>query len=244
MDGAGDQFFSGAAFAGDQDAAGLRRDSLDKVEDGAHLRTLADDVVETGEAAQFATKIAGFFLPLQGFGDFVDGAAELIDELVVLDDEAVGAGIDGGDGGFDGGDAGDQEEEGIGCDFLGELEEIDAGFAGHADVGNDDVEDLGFEFALGFGNVVGDFDAIAFLAESDFEELADGALVVNDEDVGFAILMFRGGFGGLHDVSPYIRRNRFGGRTKHRAEMGHSMLCPYTKTSQSRAPRRMERVWS
>ncbi len=43
MDGARDQFFSGAAFTGNQNPAGLRRDGLDHVEDGAHLWALPDD---------------------------------------------------------------------------------------------------------------------------------------------------------------------------------------------------------
>ena len=46
VDGARHQFLAGAAFAGDQHAAGLRRDILDQVENGAHLRAGADDVVE------------------------------------------------------------------------------------------------------------------------------------------------------------------------------------------------------
>ena len=79
VDGAGDEFFSGAAFAGDENATGLRGDSLDQVKDGAHLRALADDVVEASEAAKFAAEVTGFFLPLQAFGDFLDGAAQLID---------------------------------------------------------------------------------------------------------------------------------------------------------------------
>ena len=46
VDGARNEFFARAAFAGDQDAAGLRRDRFDQLEDGAHLRAGADHVIE------------------------------------------------------------------------------------------------------------------------------------------------------------------------------------------------------
>ena len=66
VDGAGDQFLAGAALAGDQHAAGLRRDGHDHVEDRAHFGAVADDIVLAGQAAQFAAQVTGLFLQLQG----------------------------------------------------------------------------------------------------------------------------------------------------------------------------------
>src|SRR5277367_4410556 len=65
VNGTGYQFFSGAALACDQDAAGLRSNGLDQVKDGAHLGTLPNDVVETGQAAEFTAKVPGFLFPFQ-----------------------------------------------------------------------------------------------------------------------------------------------------------------------------------
>ena len=43
-----------------------------KLEDGAHLRALPDDVVETREPPQFAAQVARLFLPLQAFGNLAE----------------------------------------------------------------------------------------------------------------------------------------------------------------------------
>ena len=43
MDGAGDQFLAGAAFAGDEDAGVARRHQGDALEDGLHRRAAADE---------------------------------------------------------------------------------------------------------------------------------------------------------------------------------------------------------
>src|SRR5439155_26080733 len=48
------------------------------VEDGAHFRALADDVVEPGEPADFAPQIAGLFLPLEVFRHLTHGKAQLV----------------------------------------------------------------------------------------------------------------------------------------------------------------------
>ena len=67
VDGAGNEFFSRAAFSSNQHAAILRRDVFDQVENGAHIGAGADDVVETGEAAKLAAQIAGFLFEGQSY---------------------------------------------------------------------------------------------------------------------------------------------------------------------------------
>ena len=67
VNGAGNQFFTRAALSGDQDAAGLRRDRLNHVEDGAHLGTLSYDVVQTGQPADFTSQGSR---PLSSTSDF------------------------------------------------------------------------------------------------------------------------------------------------------------------------------
>ena len=184
-----DQFLAGAGFAGDQDAAGLRRDGHDHVEDGAHLRAVADDVVLAGEAAQFAPQVAGFVLEAQGFVHLAHGAAQLIDQVVVLDHVAVRAGIDRGDGGLHRGHAGNQQKIARGRNFLAELQQFDAGRVRHANIGNHDVENLGFQFAARGFAVQGHFDAMAFLAKGNLQQFANGALVVDDQNVSHIDLL-------------------------------------------------------
>ena len=73
------QFFSGAAFAGNQHAARLRRNRLDQLENFAHLRAGADDVIQPGEPAKFAAQDPGFFFQLDAFRNLRHRLAQLID---------------------------------------------------------------------------------------------------------------------------------------------------------------------
>jgi len=54
----GRKFLPGSSLARDQDAAGLRSDRLNHLKDGAHLGTVADDIVLTGETPQLAAQVA------------------------------------------------------------------------------------------------------------------------------------------------------------------------------------------
>src|SRR5258708_3582817 len=205
MNGSRDQLFTGTALAGDEYAAGLRRDRLDHVKDFAHLRALADDIVEAGQAAKLAPEIPRFFLPLQTLRYLADGAAKLVDQFVVFDNVAIGAGIDGGNGRFHGRNAGNQQEGALRRDLLGKVKEVHAAFAGHADVGHDNVENLRFQFALGGGDVVGDLDAMTFLAKGDLQEFANGTLVVDHENVHRVLARSFGGcFCRLHNLQAIL----------------------------------------
>src|SRR5271168_5552782 len=181
VDGAGDEFFTGAAFSGDQHATGLGGDGFDQIEEVAHFGAGADDVIESGEAAELAAELAGFLAQRLIFGDAFHGGAQLVEQAIAFDYVAVGAEVHGVNGGVHGGDAGNKDEDRRGRNFLGILQQLDAIHIGHADVGDDDVEDLGGEAALGGLAVGNDFDLVAFLAEADFEQLGDGGFVVNDE---------------------------------------------------------------
>ena len=125
---------------------------------------------------------------------------------MILDHIPVGAGIDRRDSRLDGRHTGDQQKKTVRRDFLGQLQQIDAAFPGHAHIGNHDVEDLRFELALRSLDVVCHLDAIPFLAESDLQQFADGAFVVHHEDVRhFLAVIFRCCFSCLHNPSSHSR---------------------------------------
>ena len=141
---------------------------------------MADDVVLPGQPAQLPAQVAGLGLEAQGLIHLAHGAAQLVDQLVVLDHVAVGSGIDGGDGRIHRGHAGDQQEIAGRRHFLAILEQFDAGRIRHANVGHHDVENLGVDLAAGGLAVEGHLDAMPFLAEGNFQQLANRALVVDD----------------------------------------------------------------
>src|SRR5579864_4209280 len=119
MNGSRDQLFTCTAFASDEDAASLRSDSLNHVEDLAHLGALANDIVETSEPPQLAAQIPGFLFPLEAFRHLADSAAELIHQFMVLNDVAIGPRIDRGNSRLHGRHAGNKQEEALRGDLLG-----------------------------------------------------------------------------------------------------------------------------
>ncbi len=100
VNGARDQFFSGAAFSRDQYRCRAGRDHLDEAEDLLHALRWADQRAENADVAQLAA--AGFQFALgaaQARGVLQDIAQTRgIDRLL---DEVEGAGLHGGNGGVD-----------------------------------------------------------------------------------------------------------------------------------------------
>ena len=153
---------------------------------------VADDIVLSGQAAQLTPQIARFGLEAQGFIHLAHGAAQLVDEIVILDHVAVRSRIDGGDRGLHRGHARDEEKIARGRNLLAELQQLDASGVRHADVGNHDVKNLGFQFsARGFA-VHGHFNAVPFLAEGDLQQFANGALVIDDQNMSHTTRSFQG----------------------------------------------------
>src|SRR5260370_16696379 len=68
MNGAGHQLFTGSALPGNENAARLRSNSLNHVEDGAHLLALSNDIVESRQPPDLPAQIPPFPLPFPPFG--------------------------------------------------------------------------------------------------------------------------------------------------------------------------------
>ena len=118
---------------------------------------------------------------------------------MIFDDVTIRTRVDGRDCGFHRRDASNEQKEGIGRNLFGEFQEVDAGSPGHAHVGNNNVKNLRFELALGGFDAVGDLDAMALFAKRNFEEFANGALIIDDEDVNqFAVRFLCHCFRSLH----------------------------------------------
>src|SRR3989442_3337683 len=110
---------------------------------------------------------------------------------MVLDDVAVSARVNRRDRGIDGGHASDQQEYGGRSNLLRELQQFDAAGIRHADVGDDDVKDLGFQPSPRRFAVVGHLDTVAFLPEGDLQQLANRFFVVDNQNVSHAALTFQ-----------------------------------------------------
>ena len=140
VNGAGDEFLSRAAFTGDHHAAGLGGDRFDQVEEFAHLRARADNVVEAGELAKTAAQIARLFFQGLRFGVLFHCGTKFIEQPIAFNDVAVGAEVHGVNGGVDGWHASDENECCRRRHLFAVAQKLQAVHIGHADIGNHDVE--------------------------------------------------------------------------------------------------------
>ena len=158
----------------------MRRDRLDQFEKARIFALRPMMWSKPGKPPQLPPQVAGLFFERLIFLDAPHGPAQFIQQTVVLDHVAVGAEIHGVNGGIHRRNAGDQDENRGGRNFLRILQQLDAVHVRHADIGNHDVEDLRSQPPLGSLPVGSHFHFVAFLAKADFQQLADGAFVVDD----------------------------------------------------------------
>src|SRR5208283_2596156 len=85
VNGARDQFLSGAAFAGDQDTACLRSDVFDELKNGLHLRAGSDDVIEPRKAPNLPAQVTGFLLESQVLSHLLNRRPQFVEQAVALD---------------------------------------------------------------------------------------------------------------------------------------------------------------
>ena len=186
MEGAGDEFLAGAAFAGDEDGDAGGCDALDEGEDLEHGRGGAD---EAAEDAGFAKAAAGDFELDFGFalagGVGKSGAQSgsvngFLQEIVCTHHHGVDGEVDGAHGGED-------DDNHIGAEtgaVFSELgEEANAIHAGHFEVGNDDVGRPCEGFFPAFDTVAGGFSTVAPARDELSKAHESVGLVFDDEDL-------------------------------------------------------------
>ncbi len=194
VDGVGDDFLAGAGFALDEDGGAGGGDLFDEVGDAFDFRGFADDAGEAAAAFYLLGELGVF-----GFeGAGAEGAFEEHFDFVEVEgfgDEVEGAAAHGFDGGIDGAVGGHHEDErGVG-ELGGGIDEIHAGVAAEAEVGEEEVDLFVFEDEEGLGVVGGEVD-VEIVFEGGAEAFAGGAFVVNDEEsrehfLNFKFLIFK-----------------------------------------------------
>src|SRR5579864_1892672 len=184
MNGAGNELLSGAAFTSNHHAACLRSDRLDEVEEFAHLRARADNVVEAGKLAKTAAQIAGLFLQGLRFGVFFHRGTKLVEQSIAFNDVAVGAEVHSVNRGVDGWHAGDENECCRGRHLFAVAQKLQAVHIRHADVGNHDVEHAAGKPSFGIFAIGSKLDFMSVLAKTDLEEFGDGPFIVDNQQVG------------------------------------------------------------
>jgi len=176
VDGFGDEFLAGAAFAGDKDGGVGFGDECDLFEDGLHGGGLADEDGSDG--------VGGFGWRTIGRGTFDESFDETGGGVEVEGFGEVfgGTAVNGADGGLQspkGGHDDDWDLKIAGAEAFEESEAVDAG---HPNVEEDDVGGIGFDGVEGFFGVGGDGDGIAFVGEVVAEGPTDKGFIINNED--------------------------------------------------------------
>ena len=161
VNGLGDQFLAGSAFALDENGGAAGRNLRDQVEDAQHDFAFAHDVGEVVALLEGALELQVFF-----FG-FVarNCGANVGEQLLVVPrllNEVFSAGTDGFYDILDGAVSGDHDDRRFGLALLDLGKEIEAALAGQREIEQDEVEALHFEHAQALLAVGGGFDRIAF----------------------------------------------------------------------------------
>ncbi len=125
--------------------------------------------------------LAAETLPLHGAGD---GETDVIDQPRAFAN-VIGraAGFDSLDRGFVVIDGRDENDGRIRRNLVGVLQYLNAIRLRHTDVSDNHVVKRGIDLGLGGFSGIHGLDAVAFAAQSNVEEFADGALVVGYENV-------------------------------------------------------------
>ncbi len=114
-----------------------------------------------------------------------DGRADVGEKLLVVPrllDEVLGARADGIDDVADGAEGGDHDDRKIGLRLDDARQEIDAAFARQCEVEQEQVVLVLRDELHAGGAIGGHADGEAFEREQRIERLADGGLIVDDED--------------------------------------------------------------
>src|SRR5580704_961218 len=181
MDGFGDDFFSGAAFAGDQHSGAGRRDLGDQVEDDLHFVALANYVREIVALLQGALELHVLIAQAAAF----DRERNLRDQFVVgprLGDEVLRAALESRTSHVNRAERGDQDDGELritAADFTQQFQTV---AIGQADVQQHEIEGLIFELLQASLAGFSESDLKTFGSEKSLEPFPDFNFIINNEN--------------------------------------------------------------
>src|SRR5690606_15940145 len=179
MQGARGQLLAGAGLALEQHRGACRAKAAKHVEQRAYRLGFADDA-RIEELVDLALQDDVLTLDLLAFHAALDRGKHLL-HAKRFHDEVGGAGAQGGDGGLEVGVGGDEDDRRGAAVLAHRADPVDAGAAGEANVGDDQVEMAAPADRLRLLHVLGELDQAETGGEPLDEEIPDAVLVVHDE---------------------------------------------------------------
>ena len=146
-----------------------------------HGGRVADEVAHAGAGAEAVAEEAGFDVEGAALGGAIEGGGELF-EGEGLGEVVAGAGAHGFDGGVDGGEGGHDDDDGLGMVGVDVFEQREAAAAGELEVEQEDIDGAVLEGEAGGGDGVGGLGGEAEAGGDLGAGVADGGIVVDDQD--------------------------------------------------------------
>lgn len=182
VEGVGDEFLAGTAFAFDEDGGAGGGDLLDAFEDPLHGCGVAEEFVEAEAVVDLALEGGVFLFEVSAAEGAADEEVEFLD-IDWFGDEVPCTAAHGFDGGVDAAVGGHHDDDWGVREGEGGVDELHAVVGTEAEVGDHDVDAFVFEDFEGFGAVGGDID-IEVVFEGHAETVAGVFFVVDDENGG------------------------------------------------------------
>ena len=192
MEGAGDQFLAGAAFALDEDGGVGIGYFCNEVVNLLHARTGANDVLGLVLVLDDAAEVADFALVILVLQGALHGVEQFVD-FEGLDDVIEGAGLEGHDGGLNGLVGGDHDEGSLGEDLATLLEDVQTADFFHLHVADDQFWRDGAQALDGALAGVARDGVVTTLPADGGDDIHHRGLIIDDHDSGHKL--FREGFG-------------------------------------------------
>lgn len=182
VEGVGDEFLAGTAFAFDEDGGACGSDLLDAFEDPLHGGGIAEELVEAEAVVDLALEGSVFLFEVSAAEGAADEEVEFLD-IDWFGDEVPCPAAHGFDGGVDAAVGGHHDDDWGVREGEGGVDELHAVVGTEAEVGDHDVDAFVFEDFEGFGAVGGDVD-VEVVFEGHAETVAGVFFVVDDENGG------------------------------------------------------------
>ncbi len=205
VDGARNDFFAGAALAGDEHARATTGHAPHEVHHGLHLLALADEAAHAEAAGDLGSELA----VLVNDGALLEGLFDLRQKLAVLErllDVVVGAETHGFDGLLRGREGRNHDDLQRVIPLPHGLEDLHAGPIGHGEIGDYEIEGrFGLKTSQGAAAALEELHLVSGSPQEHSKHLAQTGFVVCDKDACWhqAKPAFWGalGFGGLMETA-------------------------------------------
>ena len=180
VDGVGGEFLAGAALARDKDGGAGGGDLLDRLEDMGHGGRVTDEIFQSEAFVDLRAQAEILALDVGAVEGALDEQVEAVD-VDGLGDKVIGAEFHGLDGRFDAAVGGHHDADGRVGLAQGPAEEVHPAVGTEPEIGEEQINAVGFHDGAGAIAIGGDIDLVVILQRI-AQAFAGVFLVIDDKD--------------------------------------------------------------